>query len=261
MTDIQPMPDLTPEQYDALRADIAEHGVQVPVTKDQHGRVLDGNNRVAIAAELGITDVPTVVRHVAGDDEAHDIAVTLNCARRHLNQEQTRELIRHELHRRSSDSDRAVARRVGCSPTTVGTIRKEMRAEAEVRTQDIRDEISRAATSAGRGAVDIVRLGGDIHGIIERAERARDAANARMRSLSQQEQAEQVTDTDAWAKAVLVSYVFTTLHNDLSDVAADLESAGWDGCPKSVPQQQLETLTDQLFALSNLDTAVIGGAR
>lgn len=140
---IQPMPDLTVEQLDALRADIAAHGVLVPVVVDQHGRILDGNNRAAIATELGL-DYPTTVVDVADDDEAEDVAVTLNCARRHLTQEQKRDLITRELRRRWSDSDRAVARRVGCSPTTVGTVRASLVAEAEKRTEEIRTYIAQA---------------------------------------------------------------------------------------------------------------------
>lgn len=121
-TVFQPMPDLTPDQYDALRADIAEHGVIVPIVIDQAGRILDGYNRAAIAAELGI-DCPTETHVVQDDDDAADIAVTLNCARRHLNRDQVRHVIEHEINRRPNDSDRAIARRVGCSPSTVGSAR------------------------------------------------------------------------------------------------------------------------------------------
>ena len=124
MSVIQPMPELTPDQFDSLRADIATNGVLVPIVKDQHGRILDGNHRAIIAAELGI-DYPTVTVIVADDADAWDKAVTLNCARRHLSREQRRDLIEDEIRRRPSDSDRAIARRVGCSPTTVGAVRAE----------------------------------------------------------------------------------------------------------------------------------------
>lgn len=119
---IQPMPDLSAEQLDALRTDIAENGIQQPVVIDQHGRIIDGNNRVMIATELGI-EYPTTTVIVTDDDDAHDRAVTLNCARRHLTREQRRELIAAEIQRRPDNSDRAIARRVGCSPSTVGAVR------------------------------------------------------------------------------------------------------------------------------------------
>ena len=122
-TAFQPMPPLDPAQYDALRADIAEHGIVQPVVVDQHGRILDGNNRVQIARDLGI-DYAVVVERVTDEDDAYDRAVTLNCARRHMTREQQREVIRREIARRPDDSDRAIARRVGCSPSTVGTVRR-----------------------------------------------------------------------------------------------------------------------------------------
>jgi ParB-like chromosome segregation protein Spo0J len=118
----QPMPPLTTEEREALRADIVEHGVQVPITVDQHGRILDGHNRAAIAVELGI-ECPRVVVEVADDDDAWSRALALNLGRRHLTREQKRDVIRAELRRRPDDSDREIARRCACSPTTVGTVR------------------------------------------------------------------------------------------------------------------------------------------
>lgn len=137
---IQPMPNLTPEQLDSLRADIADNGVLVPVVVDQHGRILDGNHRATIATELGL-DYPTLVVTVKDDADAWDRAVALNCSRRHMTREQVREVIKAEIHRRPDDSDRAIARRVGCSPSTVGSVRTELRAEIEDFTQEIRDAI------------------------------------------------------------------------------------------------------------------------
>jgi len=150
------MPPLSSEQLDALRSDIEEHGVLVPITVDQNGRILDGNNRAAIAEELGI-ECPRVSVVVADDDAAVDLALTLNCARRHLTQDQKRDLIRSELARRPGDSDRAISRRIGCSPTTVGAVRKTVgagdvsnldgqasREEAEERTAQLRASLDEA---------------------------------------------------------------------------------------------------------------------
>lgn len=156
---IQPMPPLTAEQLEALRADIEEHGVLVPVTVDQHGRIIDGNNRFSIASELGI-DCPRRVVEIADDDHAHDLALTLNCARRHLTQEQRRTLIRNELVRRWEDSDRAIARRIGCSPTTVGTVRAEFVAEAEERDAAIRELVREARMNTAVAAIQLHACGG-----------------------------------------------------------------------------------------------------
>jgi hypothetical protein len=125
MSVFQPMPELSAEQHDALKADIVLRGIVVPIVVDQHGRILDGHNRVRISEDLGI-ECPREIHHVADDDEAADLAVTLNCARRHLSREQTRQVIAGEIARRPDDSDRAIARRVGCDHKTVGSVRGEV---------------------------------------------------------------------------------------------------------------------------------------
>ncbi|MGH3319488.1 MAG: ParB N-terminal domain-containing protein [Streptosporangiaceae bacterium] len=123
MSSYQVMPDLTAEEYEALKADIAEHGVRVPVDVDEDGVILDGHHRKAIAAELGI-DCPT--RVVAGltEEEKRHHALAVNIARRQLTREQRRELIAAEIDRDPSQSDRAIARACGCSPSTVGAVRR-----------------------------------------------------------------------------------------------------------------------------------------
>lgn len=143
MTDFQPMPPLSNEQYAALRDSIIAEGVTVPIVIDQHGRILDGHNRAEIADGLGI-NYPTVVRRVVDDEDAWRAAVELNCARRHLNQEQKRHLVREELLRHWDDSDRAIARIVGCSPSTVGSIRAIMRSDAEQSVARAQDALTRA---------------------------------------------------------------------------------------------------------------------
>lgn len=117
------MPAHTPETIDALREDIRAHGVQTPVVIDQHGRILDGNNRAAIAGELGI-EYPTETVHVADDDEAEDRAIALNLKRRTISQAQMRDLITDQIDRHPDMSDRAIAKRLGCSHPTVAAVRR-----------------------------------------------------------------------------------------------------------------------------------------
>ena len=120
---LQFMPAQSPDTLAALRADIAEHGVQTPVVIDQHGRIVDGNNRVAIANELGI-DYPTEQVHVAGDDDAEDRAIALNLKRRSITQAQMRDLIADQIARHPEMSDRSIAKRLGCSHPTVASVRR-----------------------------------------------------------------------------------------------------------------------------------------
>jgi ParB/Sulfiredoxin domain len=141
----QVMPPLSPEERAALRDDIAEHGVLVPVLVDQHGKPIDGHNRVDIAKELGI-EYPTQVREVANVDEGRDLAVALNVARRHLTQAQIRGLIYDEIERKQrQESDRALARRLGTTHPTVGLVRRQM--ENGVPRQVIVDGYARPAPS------------------------------------------------------------------------------------------------------------------
>ncbi len=156
-TMFQPMPELSPDQLAALKTDIVRNGILVPVVVDQQGRVIDGHNRAAIAAELGI-HVPVEIITIASDEAAYETALSLNCARRHLTREQIRALIGTEIRRRPGDSDRAIARRIGCDHKTVGSVRggeipqsdsspAMSRDEAEQLTAKIEDSLTAAVTA------------------------------------------------------------------------------------------------------------------
>jgi ParB-like chromosome segregation protein Spo0J len=148
----QVMPPLSTEQVAALREDIERRGVLVPIVVDQHARVIDGHNRLTICRRLGI-DPPIEVRQVADDEDARQLALTLNLARRHLTRQQVRDLIGRECELRPEVSDRAIARLIGVSPSTVAAVRRPVsnldtstvtRAEAEARTEAIRVTLRRA---------------------------------------------------------------------------------------------------------------------
>jgi transcriptional regulator with XRE-family HTH domain len=83
----QLMPPLSPEEYAALRADIAERGVLIPVEYDEEGNILDGFHRVQICQELGL-DWPRVMRPGLTEGQKLEHAWRLNLARRHLSREQ-----------------------------------------------------------------------------------------------------------------------------------------------------------------------------
>src|SRR4051794_39832171 len=82
------LPPLPPEQYEALRDNIAVHGVLVPILVDGEGpvrRIIDGNHRRRIADELGY-DCPENVKDGLSDQEKRTLARALNLARRQLDQ-------------------------------------------------------------------------------------------------------------------------------------------------------------------------------
>lgn len=122
----QLMPPLSEQEYAELKADIAAHGVLVPVELDEAGNVLDGHHRVKAAQELGLTDWPQIVRIGLSDAEKRAHARKLNLARRHLNAAQKRELIKQQLAETPQKSNRQVADELGVDHKTVGDVRGDL---------------------------------------------------------------------------------------------------------------------------------------
>ena len=93
------LPPLPPEQYEALRDNIALNGVLVPILVDGDGpvrRIIDGNNRRRIADELGY-DCPEIIKDGLTEGEKRTLARALNLARRQLTHEQRRQLVADQL--------------------------------------------------------------------------------------------------------------------------------------------------------------------
>jgi hypothetical protein len=115
----QPMPSLAPD-------DIEQHGMRDPIdyTEVIGARVvLDGNNRVRIAQELGL-DVPVRLVEL-GDEEPDHYALRVNVVRRHLDREARREVIRRQLELDPDRSDRSIAFLCRVSDKTVAAARSE----------------------------------------------------------------------------------------------------------------------------------------
>jgi ParB-like chromosome segregation protein Spo0J len=128
----QVMPALTDEEFAALKADIKERGVMVPVEYDEFGNVLDGHHRVRACEELGITGWPRLVRNGLSDEEKRAHARALNLVRRHLTQAQRRELIASQLIETPEQSDRKIGEALGVDNKTVGTVRSGLVAREEI---------------------------------------------------------------------------------------------------------------------------------
>lgn len=127
----QVMPPLSAEEYQELYEDIKANGVMVPIVVDEDEVIVDGHHRAKIAAELGI---PCPEEMIAGksESEKRNMAFTLNLKRRHLNREQRRALIAESLKADPQLSNREHARRTGVSDKTVGTVRSDLEAGAEI---------------------------------------------------------------------------------------------------------------------------------
>ena len=118
----QVMPSLTPVEFEGLKADIAQHGVLVPVEMDETGNILDGHHRVQAWQELrdeGVTlpDYPRMVRSGMTEEAKRNHARRLNVMRRQLSREQRDEVMR--AMRADGMSQRQIAQAVGVSRKTV----------------------------------------------------------------------------------------------------------------------------------------------
>jgi len=136
----QVMPDLEAEEYRALKADIEENGVMVPITVDEKGRIIDGHHRMEICQELGI-DPPIERRTDLGDDtEKRSLAWKLNMQRRHLESRQKKDLVRdrlNELIEAGVDkTDAEIANELGCSRRWVSDVRRTVVNEKLDRVQN-----------------------------------------------------------------------------------------------------------------------------
>jgi len=131
-TPYQVMPPLSADEFDALKADIAARGVQVPVEYDEFNNILDGHHRVQACYELGITHWPRLVRHGLSEEEKRRHARRLNLDRRHLDREARRTLIADELRDRPQSSNRAIADGLNVDDKTVASVRRDLEATAEI---------------------------------------------------------------------------------------------------------------------------------
>lgn len=111
------LPALSDNDYELLKADIAQRGVQVPVEYDELGEILDGHHRVRSCQDLGIKDWPKIIRSGMTKEEKVEHALSLNMNRRHLTRKQRKELVVNL--RAQGWSLRRIAERVGVSDFTV----------------------------------------------------------------------------------------------------------------------------------------------
>ncbi|GIV22163.1 MAG: hypothetical protein KatS3mg023_3914 [Armatimonadota bacterium] len=112
------MPPLSECEYEALKADIAEHGVLVPIVLDAHGAVVDGHHRLRACEELGIKDYPVVVRQYPDEDSRTEDVLKLNLQRRHIDRARLKELA-VRLYSELGWSQSRIARVLGVSQASV----------------------------------------------------------------------------------------------------------------------------------------------
>ena len=136
MSDRQLYPALDDATEAALRASVERFGVLVPVVVDQHGELLDGHHRSRIAGELGV-EFETVVRQVADEVEAREIARTLNEDRRMLTRKQRLPVVR--ALKEEGHSNVAIGKALG---VTEGTVRLDLKTDEVRRSTNLPAEVT-----------------------------------------------------------------------------------------------------------------------
>lgn len=168
----QVMPPLSEEEYQALKEDIAENGVLVPVVKDTDGNIIDGHHRVRAYEELlaegrAAGGYPVVERSGMTNQEKRDLAWRLNMQRRHLNRDQKRDAIAARLKESPEWADNRIAHLLGVDSKTVRGVRTSLEIRKELpkvellegkdgkyyprnRTRDLEVELAQTKTDAVR---------------------------------------------------------------------------------------------------------------
>jgi len=153
----QLLPEYSEADFEALKAEVAAHGVLVPVEFDEAGHLLDGHHRVRAWRELRaegirVAEFPRVIRQFASEDDRIAHVLSLNLARRHLSPEARRQ-VEVDLRARGW-SIRRIAGALGVSAGTVQSdvSRVQNRAPAEERVVGA-DGKSYPAKRRGRPAV------------------------------------------------------------------------------------------------------------
>lgn len=93
------LPALRAEEYEALKRDIAEHGILVPPIIDgDTGEIVDGHHRVRAWTELRaegvrVPDYPRDVRRFSSEEQRLAFFLAANLYRRHLSRQQRAEVV------------------------------------------------------------------------------------------------------------------------------------------------------------------------
>ena len=133
VAEYQLLPEMAPEAFEALKADIAVRGVITPIDLDEHGNILDGHHRFRAWTELQKNDPPpTIVRSGLSENEKRAFARKANVLRRHLTREQVQHLIAEQLRETPEWSDRRIASDLGVDHKTVGSARGRLTATGEI---------------------------------------------------------------------------------------------------------------------------------
>lgn len=116
------LPPLGQDDYSRLKESIKDEGIQESIKILPDGTIIDGYHRKRIIQELNIESFPYEVKKISRD-EAFELGISLNLARRHLSFDQKKEII--EKLRKRGWAQKRVAKVVGIERSRVSQIEKE----------------------------------------------------------------------------------------------------------------------------------------
>jgi hypothetical protein len=119
---------LTDHEFASLEASILEHGIQIDVLLGQHIPLIDGRHRALIAQKHSL-EIPCRLLEGLTEEQEHELAISLNAARRQLTRSQRKQLVQAELMRNPARSDRLLGAICGVHGETVAAYRAEIAAQ------------------------------------------------------------------------------------------------------------------------------------
>ena len=128
----QPLPDLPPDQYEILKNDVEENGLQYPIIQDELGNTLDGHQRERALNELNIKNYPTKVIAGLTEEEKWHYALSVNVKRRQLTSAQKRQLIEQELKRTPDISNTWLGEILGVDTKSIQKVRQRLESTLEI---------------------------------------------------------------------------------------------------------------------------------
>lgn len=162
------LPPLPPETYEALKADIAAHGVLQPVIEDEYGHVLDGHHRKQIADELGV-EFPIVYVTGLSVDEREELGIKLNLHRRQLSAGDRKAVVQRLAKIRGGTRPRGRPKETATSaalpeptPFDVPAVAAELGVSRRTIERDLFDEPKRERTATDDAQTHIREI---IHGV------------------------------------------------------------------------------------------------
>jgi ParB-like chromosome segregation protein Spo0J len=122
-------PPISEDDFNKLAADIKLHGLRQHIVLYQ-GKILDGNNRYR-ACELAGRK-PTFADFTGIDADARNYVISANIHRRHLSREDRKAIVEMLLKADPTKSNRQIGEQAKVDDKTVGAVREELEATAEI---------------------------------------------------------------------------------------------------------------------------------